>query len=73
MRRRYFSVPKQWYDWGHEAVEDSDCRATEFIPRSVFEKEDGPIFSGLLDKDGQRIMYEDSMEPIGFVRFGEEE
>ena len=61
--RRYFSVTPQrerpraeWYDTG------------PYLPGlTVFERESVAIPTGLLDKDGNKIMRTDDREPIGYL------
>lgn len=62
-----------WWDHGNYVVEDDPVRGSEFIPRTVTEYEDGPVFSGIIDKDGNQIMRWTGMDPIGFVTFEEDE
>lgn len=68
MRRRYISRPaRSWWDVNEDIRDD----ARSFLPHlAVYEPDDAPRSTGLLDQHGNELMWVAVREPIGFVRFG---
>jgi hypothetical protein len=58
--RRYVTVAGDWSD---------DANGADHLARTVYEPEDRPLDTGLLDRHGNKIFAVSSREPVGFVRF----
>ena len=61
MKKRYFVKPARLANI-HEEPD-----AENYLARTVFEPDDSPIESGVLDADGRMIVYTLAIGPIGFV------
>ena len=43
------------------------AKATDYLPRTVYETESKPVDTGLLDPNGVKLYRIEKIEPIGFV------
>ena len=65
MRKRYF-VP-------HLANIDEHVDGENYLSRTVYEPDDSPFETGILDADGRMIMASYQIGPIGFIRFADDD
>lgn len=46
-----------------------EAAATDYLARTVYERDRSPIVTGLYDAAGNELFAVEEVDPIGFVRF----
>lgn len=64
MMRRYVTMRRP-----RLAAMDNDPDAEDYLSRTVYEPDDAPQPTGLLDAQGNELYAINEMDPIGFIRF----
>ncbi len=60
--KRYFIKPRM------ERLDGFEIDPENYLARTVYEQDDTPFATGVLDRDGNMIMAAVCMDQIGFVR-----
>lgn len=69
MSRRYLTRARSWQDVNEDIRDD----ARPMLLHLIVSEDDSPRSTGLLDHHGHELVSVLVREPIGFVRFGDQE